>query len=113
MKLTREMLDIKTHYYPPYMSAEQIFIEFVDEVIHKCPQVLPDLSIRLGYAYSGVLEAQREVLHLANERAWYLETYLSGNMYPEDKVQNPEYIDIQRGHATTIKERTAKVLGEE
>ena len=30
MKLTRDMLDIKTHYYPPYMSAEQIFIECVD-----------------------------------------------------------------------------------
>ena len=113
MKLTREMLDIKTHYYPPYMSAEQIFIEFVNEIIYKCPQVLPELSMRFGCACADIFNSQREVLHLANERAWYLETYLSGNMYPEDKAQNPEYIDIQRGHATTIKERTAKVLGEE
>ena len=52
------------------------------------------------------------MLHLANERAFYLESYLSGTMYPEDVAQKPEYIDIQCGHATEIKERTAEVLGD-
>ena len=111
MKLTRENLKTWIDMYHPYMTAEEVFVNLVGSTIVKCPYLIPELSKTLGQAYANVFENQYSTLHLANERAWYLESYLSGKMYPDDVAKKPEYIDIQRGHATTIKEETAKAMG--
>ena len=112
MKLTREMLKETIDSYSEYMSAEEVFINLVCSTMFKCPQILPGLTQSLGQAYTNILQNYQQTCHLANERAWYLETYLSGNMYSEENAKKPEYIDIQRGHATQIKEATAKALGD-
>ena len=112
MKLTRENLKTSIDMYHPHMSGEEVFINLVGYIIVKYPHLIPELSKTLAQAYANVFENQYTTLHFANERAKYLESYLSGTMYPEKVAQKPEYINIQRGHATEIKERTAKALGE-
>ena len=44
---------------------------------------------------------------IIRERASYIETYLEGNMYKEDR---PEYKEIQKAHATCIKELAEHAL---
>ena len=112
MKLTTETIKSMIDMYPPYMSAEQIFVDMVGRIAMNYPQVLPELATTIGAVFNTQFETQAHAFHLIKERASYLESYLSGNMYPEEIAKKPEYIDIQRGHATVIKERTAQALGE-
>ena len=111
MKLTREMLHEAIDNYPNQISAETLFIDITHMVLTKCPHILPYYCQAVGHTISDIFDSQERTLRLSNERASYLETYLRGEMYPEDIAKKPEYIDIQRGHATTIKNETAKSLG--
>lgn len=112
MKLTRQNMHDLIDSYSPLTSDEDVFIDVVNTILKLYPQILPRLCVRLGYTIEAVMSNQLHTLYIANERASYLESYLSGNMYPEEIAKKPEYIDIQRGHATVIKERTAQALGE-
>jgi len=112
MKLTREKLKTMIDMYPSSFSGEEVFIDLVAYVLRNYPHVFPKLSVKLGYIYSMIFEEHFEAFHLIHERASYLELYLSGKMYPEEVAKKPEYIDIQRGHATTIKEQAMKVMGD-
>ena len=113
MKLTTETIKSMVDMYPPYMSAEQIFVDMVGRVAMNYPQVLPELATTIGAVFNTQFETQAQAFHLINERASYLESYLSGKMYSEDTAKKPEYIEIQRGHATTIKKASAKAMGED
>ena len=113
MKLTTDKIKSMIDLYPPYMSAEQIFVDMVGRIAMNYPQVLPELATTIGAVFNTQFETQAHAFHLIKERASYLESYLSGKMYPEEIAKKPEYIDIQRGHATTIKEQAAKVMGEQ
>ena len=112
MKLTTEIIKSMVDMYPPYMSAEQIFVDMVGRIAINYPQVLPELASTIGNTFGSQFEVQAHAFHLIQERASYLESYLSGKMYPEEVAKKPEYIDIQRGHATTIKEQARKVMGD-
>lgn len=112
MKLTTETIKSMIDMYPPYMSAEQIFVDMVGRIAMNYPQVLPELATTIGAVFNTQFETQAHAFHLIKERASYLESYLSGKMYPEEIAKKPEYIDIQRGHATTIKEQAMKVMGD-
>ena len=112
MKLTTETIKSMVDMYPAYMSAEQIFVDMVGRIAINYPQVLPELASTIGNAFGSQFEVQAHAFHVIKERASYLESYLSGRMYPEEVAKKPEYIDIQRGHATTIKEQAMKVMGD-
>ena len=113
MKLTTETIKSMIDMYPPYMSGEQIFVDMVGRIAMNYPQVLPELATTIGAVFNTQFETQAQAFHLINERASYLESYLSGKMYSEDTAKKPEYIEIQRGHATTIKKASAKAMGED
>ena len=81
------------------------------QVLRKCPQVLPYFCKGVGQTLSDIFIDDECTLRLSNERATYIEAYLSGKMYPEEIAKQQEYIDIQRGHATKIREETSKRLG--
>lgn len=112
MKLTTDKIKSMIDLYPPYMSAEQIFVDMVGRIAINYPQVLPKLATTIGAVFNTQFETQAHAFHLIKERASYLESYLSGKMYTDEVAKKPEYIDIQRGHATIIKEQAAKVMGE-
>lgn len=112
MKLTTETIKSMIDMYPAYMSAERIFVDMVGRIAMNYPQVLPELATTIGAVFNTQFETQAHAFHLIQERASYLESYLSGRMYPEEVAKKPEYIDIQRGHATKIKEVSAKAMGE-
>ena len=111
MKLTTETIKSMIDKYPPYMSAEQIFVDMVGRIAINYPQVLPELATTIGAVFNTKFETQARAFHLIKERASYLESYLSGKMYPEEIAKKPEYIDIQRGHATTIKKTSYESNG--
>lgn len=113
MKLTTETIKSMIDMYPPYMSGEQIFVDMVGRIAMNYPQVLPELATTIGAVFNTKFETQAQAFHLINERASYLESYLSGRMYSEDNAKKPEYIEIQRGHATTIRKASAKAMGED
>ena len=50
-------------------------------------------------------------MHVFNERAWYLETYLDGRMYTEEYNNTEEAKEIQKAHATFIREKSNNILG--
>ena len=112
MKLTTETIKSMVDMYPSYMSAEQIFVDMVGRIAMNYPQVLPELATTVGAVFNTQFEAQAHAFHVIKERASYLESYLSGRMYPEEIAQKPEYIDIQRGYAEKIKEQAMNVMGE-
>lgn len=112
MKLTTETIKSMIDMYPPYMSAEQIFVDMVGRIAINYPQVLPELATTVGAVFNTQFTYQQQAFHRINERASYLESYLSGKMYPEETAKKPEYIDIQRGHATVIRKTSAKAMGE-
>ena len=112
MKLTTETIKSMVDMYPSYMSAEQIFVDMVGRIAMNYPQVLPELASTIGSVFGSQFEVQAHAFHVIKERASYLESYLSGKMYPEETAKKPEYIDIQRGHATTIRKTSAKAMGE-
>ncbi len=111
MKLTTETIKSMVDMYPSYMSAEQIFVDMVGRIAMNYPQVLPELATTIGAVFNTQFETQAHAFHLIKERASYLESYLSGRMYPEEVAKKSEYIDLQRGHTTTIKEQAAKAMG--
>ena len=111
--MTTETIKSMIDMYPPYMSAEQIFIDMVGRIAISYPQILPELATTIGTVFNIQFETQAHAFHLIKERASYLESYLSGKMYPDEVAKKPEYIDIQRGHATTIKKQAAKAIGEQ
>ena len=112
MKLTTDIIKSTIDMYPAYMSAEQIFVDMVGRIAMNYPQILPELASTIGSVFGSQFEVQAHAFHVIKERASYLESYLSGKMYPEEIAKKPEYIDIQRGHATTIKEQAMKVMGD-
>ena len=112
MKLTTETIKSMIDMYPPYMSAEEIFVDMVGHIAMNYPQILPKLATTVCAVFNTQFETQTHAFHIIKERASYLESYLSGKMYPEEIAKKPEYIDIQRGHATTIKEQAAKAMGD-
>ena len=112
MKLTVEKIKSILDLYPPYMTGEDIFVDMVSRIAMNYPQVLPELASTIGAVFNTQFTVQSHALHVIKERATYLESYLEGRMYPEEVAKKPEYVDIQRGHATTIREQATKVLGE-
>ena len=112
MKLTAETIKSMVDMYPPYMSAEQIFVDMVGRIAMNYPQILPELATTIGAVFHTQFAHYTQTFHLINERASYLESYLSGKMYSEDTAKKPEYIEIQRGHATTIRKASAEAIGE-
>ena len=81
MKLTTETIKSMVDMYPPYMSAEQIFVNMVGRIAINYPQVLPELATTIGAVFNTQFETQAQAFHLINERASYLESYLSGKMF--------------------------------
>ena len=112
MKLTTETIKSMIDTYPAYMSGEQIFVDMVSRIAINYPQVLPELASTIGTVFNIQFETQAHAFHIIKERASYLESYLSGRMYPDEVAKKPEYIDIQRGHATIIKKQAAKAIGD-
>ena len=50
-------------------------------------------------------------MYVFNERAWYLETYLDGKIYTEEYNNTEEAKEIQKAHATFIREKSNNILG--
>ena len=111
MELTREKLHEIIDSYPPQLGGETVFVDMTYTILNKCPTILPYYWSVVGRATSDIFDSQMQTLHLANERATYLESYLAGRMYPEEYFTKPEFVEIQRGHAEKIKEETAKQMG--
>ena len=105
MKLTREMLHSFIDNSPPEDSAEQILIDLVASAMIKFPQILPELVCKVGNNLSAIIELHFHTFNICEERALYLEAYLDGKMYREETANKPEYIELQKNHATAIKER--------
>ena len=93
---------------PDYYSAEKIFLHILNTMLHNnSKEFVIDVANDTNKYISNFMLNSIHVSNIINERAKYLESYLDGTMYQEDK---PEYRDIQKKHAEYIKDLSEALL---
>ena len=93
---------------PDYYSAEKIFLHILNTMLHNnSKEFVIDVANDTNKYISNFMLNTIHVSNIINERAKYLESYLDGTMYQEDK---PEYKDIQKKHAEYIKDLSEALL---
>lgn len=93
---------------PDYYSAEKIFLHILNTMLHNnSKEFVIDVANDTNKYISNFMLNSIHVSNIINERAKYLESYLDGTMYQEDK---PEYKDIQKKHAEYIKDLSEALL---
>ena len=93
---------------PDYYSAEKIFLHILNTMLHNnSKEFVIDVANDTNKYISNFMLNTIHVCNIINERSKYLESYLDGTMYQEDK---PEYKDIQKKHAEYIKDLSEALL---
>lgn len=93
---------------PDYYSAEKIFLHMLNTMLHNnSKEFVIDVANDTNKYISNFMLNTIHVCNIINERSKYLESYLDGTMYQEDK---PEYKDIQKKHAEYIKDLSEALL---
>ena len=93
---------------PDYYSAEKIFLHILNTMLHNnSKEFVIDVANDTNKYISNFMLNTIHVSNIINERAKYLESYLDGTMYQEDK---PEYKDIQKKDAEYIKDLSEALL---
>lgn len=93
---------------PDYYSAEKIFLHILNTMLRgNSKEFAIDAANDINKYISNFMLNTVHVCNIINERAGYLESYLEGTMYQEDK---PEYKDIQKEHAEYIKDLSEALL---
>lgn len=93
---------------PDYYSAEKIFLHILNTMLHNnSKEFVIDVANDINKYISNFMLNSIHISNIINERAKYLESYLDGTMYQEDK---PEYRDIQKKHAEYIKDLSEALL---
>ena len=111
MKITREQLHHFIDSQPKEMSVDEIIIALVCSYIMRRPIMIPSFIEQISNTLSMITEKLISSMHVFNERAWYLETYLDGKMYTEEYNNTEEAKEIQKAHATFIREKSNNILG--
>lgn len=93
---------------PDYYSAEKIFLHILNTMLREnSKEFVIDVANDINRYISNFMLNTIHVSNIINERAGYLESYLDGTMYQEDK---PEYKEIQKEHAEYIKDLSEALL---
>ena len=99
--------------YDDRLSPMLIFADFVGHVLRIEPGLASYAVPRIAESVGILLERQDHAAYVVDERASYLEAYLDGKLYNEDsdeyKLHESEYRDIQKEHASTIREEISKI----
>ena len=111
MKITREQLHHFIDANPKEMSTDEIVIALVCSYIMRRPIMIPSFIEQISNTLSMITEKFISSMYVFKERAWYLETYLDGKMYTEEYNDTEEAKEIQKAHATFIKEKSNNILG--
>ena len=110
MKITREQLHYFIDAHKDECSVEETIVYLVCTSIERNPDIIPYLMEQLGLTMSAITDRQLRAFRICEERATYLEAYLDGKMYTEEYNNKPEYVEIQKGHATAIKDKCRNML---
>ena len=111
MKYTREQLHHFIDASPKEMSTDEIVIALACSYIMKRPTIISSFITEISNVISMITEKLVSSMYTFKERAWYLETYLDGKMYIEEYNDTEEAKQIQKAHATFIKEKCNNILG--
>ena len=111
MKYTREQLHYFIDSHPKEMSTDEIVIALACSYIMRRPIMIPSFIEQISNTLSMITEKFISSMYVFKERAWYLETYLDGKMYTEEYNNTEEAKEIQKAHATFIREKTNNILG--
>lgn len=110
MEYTREQLHYFIDSHPKEMSTDEIVIALACSYIMRRPMILSWFIKELSNTISMMTEKFISSLYVFKERAWYLESYLNGTMYSQEYNDTEEAKEIQKEHATFIKERCDNIL---
>lgn len=110
MKYTREQLHYFIDSHPKEMSTDEIVISLACSYLMRRPEVIPQFIQNVSSVLSEITNRFLELTYLAKERAWYLETYLNGDMYSPEYNDTEEAKGIQKEHATIIKNKCHNIL---
>ena len=93
---------------PDYYTAEKIFLHILNTMLHNnSKEFVIDVANDTNKYISNYMLNSIHVCKIINENASYIESYLDGTMYQEDK---PEYKEIQKNHAEYIKDLSEALL---
>ncbi len=93
---------------PDYYSAEKIILYILNTMLRSnSKEFAIDVANDVNKYVSNFMLNTVHVSNIINERAGYLESYLDGTMYQEDK---PEYRELQKRHAEYIKDLSEALL---
>ena len=110
MKYTREQLKRSIDSYPKTMSTDEIVIDLICSYIMRRPEIIPLFISKISNTISIITNRLISSMHIFKERAWYLELYLDGKMYSEKYSNTEEAKEIQKKHATFIKDKCNNIL---
>lgn len=111
MEYTREQLHYFIDANPKEMSTDEIVIALACSYIMRRPIMIPSFIEQISNTLSMITEKFISSMYVFKERAWYLETYLDGKMYTEEYNNTEEAKEIQKAHATFIREKSNNILG--
>ena len=93
---------------PDYYTAEKIVLHIVNTMLYSNEKYFAlDVANDVNKYLSNYVLNSIHVCNIINERAGYLESYLDGTMYQEEK---PEYKEVQKIHAKYIKDLSEALL---
>ena len=110
MEYTREQLHYFIDSQPKEMSTDEVVIALACSYIMRRPKIIPSFITQISNTLSVITERLISSTNVFKERAWYLETYLDGKMYTEEYNNTDEAKQIQKEHATFIKEKCNNIL---
>lgn len=110
MEYTREQLKYFIDTSPKEMSTDEIVIALACSYIMRRPIIIPSFIEQISNTLSMITEKLISSMNIFKERAWYLESYLDGKMYSEEYSNTEEAKEIQKKHATFIKDKCNNIL---
>ena len=110
MEYTREQLKYFIDSHPKTMSTDEVVIALICSYIMRRPEIIPLFISQISDTMSMITNRLISSMHIFKERAWYLESYLDGKMYSEEYSNTEEAKEIQKKHATFIKDKCNNIL---
>ena len=108
--ITREQLHYFIDSRPEYESTDDVVINLVCAYLIRNPRAISRFIEETSGCLSMMIHKFVESIYVFEERAKYLETYLDGKMYTKEYSNTEEAKQIQKSHATFIKEKCNNIL---